>query len=113
MAGMALTPTTSETLARALVMRLMQIRAGGGGRVSPLPKWRLKRVPDHIDAHISEAISLSDLADGQPGCRGCIFAAQFRLATGFKPHDFILAAEDRGGQASAHSTPPMTWWRSR
>lgn len=77
-----------ETLARALVMRLMQI-GRGRGRVSPLPKWRLKRVLDHIDAHIAEAISLNDMA-AAAGLSRMHFAAQFRLATGSKPHDFVL-----------------------
>jgi AraC family transcriptional regulator len=77
-----------ETLACALVMRLMQI-GRRRGRVSPLPKWRLKRVVDHIEAHIAEAISLSDLA-AAAGLSRMHFAAQFRLATGSKPHDFVL-----------------------
>ncbi len=77
-----------ETLARALVMRVIQI-GRGRGRVSPLPKWRLKRVVDYVDAHFAEAISLNDMA-AAAGLSRMHFAAQFRLATGSKPHDFIL-----------------------
>jgi AraC family transcriptional regulator len=77
-----------EILARAIVMRTALI-SRWGARVSPLPKWRLKRVMDFIEAHISEAISLNDMA-AAAGLSRTHFAVQFRLATGCKPHDFIL-----------------------
>ncbi len=77
-----------ETLAWAIVVRAAQIRPRGA-RVSPLPKWRLRRVIDYIEAHISEAISLLDLA-AAAGLSRTHFTAQFRLATGCRPHDFIL-----------------------
>ena len=77
-----------ETLARAIVVRAAQIRQKSA-RVSPLPKWRLRRVVDYLEAHISEAISLADLA-AAAGLSRTHFTAQFRLATSCRPHDFIL-----------------------
>jgi AraC family transcriptional regulator len=77
-----------ETLAWAIVMRAAQI-SQRDGRVLPLPKWRLRRVIDYIQAHISETISLNDVA-AAAGLSRAHFATQFRLATGCKPHDFIL-----------------------
>ena len=77
-----------ETLAWAIVARAAQIRQRSA-RVSPLPKWRLRRVADYIDAHISEAIPLADLA-AAAGLSRTHFTAQFRLATGCRPHDYIL-----------------------
>jgi AraC family transcriptional regulator len=77
-----------ETLARALVARAAQIRQTRA-RISPLPKWRLRRVVDYVEAHISEAISLADLA-AAAGLSRTHFTAQFRLATSCRPHDFIL-----------------------
>jgi AraC family transcriptional regulator len=77
-----------ETLARAIVVRAAQIRRRSA-RASPLPKWRLRRVIDHIEAHISEAISLADLA-AAAGLSRTHFTAQFRLATSCRPHEFIL-----------------------
>ena len=77
-----------ETLARAIVVRAAQIRQRSA-RVSPLPKWRLRRVVDYVEAHISEAISLADLA-AAAGLSRTHFTAQFRLATSCRPHDFIL-----------------------
>jgi AraC family transcriptional regulator len=77
-----------EALARAIVVRTAQIRQRRA-RISPLPKWRLRRAVDYVEAHISEAISLADLA-AAAGLSRTHFAAQFRLATGCRPHDFIL-----------------------
>jgi AraC family transcriptional regulator len=77
-----------EALARAIVLRAAQI-GQSGARVSPLPKWRLRRVVNYIEAHISGAISLADLA-AAAGLSRTHFTAQFRLATGCRPHDFIL-----------------------
>jgi AraC-like DNA-binding protein len=46
-------------------------------------------VVDYLEAHISEAISLADLA-AAAGLSRTHFTAQFRLATSCRPHDFIL-----------------------
>jgi AraC family transcriptional regulator len=77
-----------ETLARAIVARAAQIRPRST-RISPLPKWRLRRVVDYIESHISDVISLADLA-AAAGLSRTHFAAQFRLAASCRPHDFIL-----------------------
>jgi AraC family transcriptional regulator len=77
-----------ETLARAIVMRAAQIRPRAA-RALPLPKWRLRRVIDYIEAHISEVISLNDVA-AAAGLSRTHFGVQFRLATGCTPHNFIL-----------------------
>jgi len=56
---------------------------------SALPKWRLKRVIEHVNINIAERISLADMA-GAAGLSRMHFAAQFKLATGLRPHDFLL-----------------------
>jgi AraC family transcriptional regulator len=56
---------------------------------APLQKWRLKRVIDHVDAHLSRRITLADMA-AAAGLTRMHFAAQFRAATGMRPHDFLL-----------------------
>lgn len=56
---------------------------------SPLPKWRLKRVVEHVDTHISEPISLAELA-AAAGMSRMYFASQFKAATGMRPHDYVL-----------------------
>jgi AraC-like DNA-binding protein len=57
-------------------------------RPPPLPKWRLKRVVDHVDAHLCDRLTLSDLATAA-GMTRMYFAAQFRVATGIRPREYI------------------------
>ena len=54
-----------------------------------LPKWRLKRVLDYIDANLGERITLADLAT-VTALSPMHFAAQFRIATGIRPHEYLL-----------------------
>lgn len=54
-----------------------------------LPKWRLKRVVEYVDTHISEQITLGALA-AVAGMSRMYFASQFRVATGLRPHDYVL-----------------------
>lgn len=56
---------------------------------SALPKWRMKRVVEFVDSHISEQITLADLASAA-GMSRMYFASQFRVATGMRPHDYVL-----------------------
>lgn len=57
--------------------------------VRGLQKWRLKRVLDYIETHFCRKIVLADLA-AAAGLSRMHFAAQFRAATGCKPHEYIL-----------------------
>ena len=67
--------------------------AGGatssGRQIRPLQKWRLKRVEEYVENHLSEKISLSDLA-AVAGLSRMHFASQFRMATGLRPHEYLL-----------------------
>jgi len=64
--------------------------AGTSGRpVRALQKWRLKRVFEYVDIHLSNKITLLDLA-AVAGLSRMHFASQFRMATGLRPHEFIL-----------------------
>jgi AraC-like DNA-binding protein len=58
-------------------------------RVSGLSKWRLKRATEYIAANLSEPISLADIA-AAAGLSRMHFAAQFRVATGLRPHEYLL-----------------------
>jgi len=83
-----------EALGLAILTRLLSMRChrdlpAAGRRTAPLPKWRLKRVVDYVDAHLASHITLADLA-GAAGRTRMHFAAQFRVATGTRPHDFVL-----------------------
>src|ERR1700678_1354767 len=54
-----------------------------------LTKWRLKRVLTYIDEHICESMTLAILAP-VAGLSRMYFAAQFRAATGCRPHECVL-----------------------
>lgn len=56
---------------------------------APLPKWRLKRVVDHVDAHLDRCVTLADMA-AVAGLTRIYFAAQFRRTTGMSPHGYLL-----------------------
>ena len=83
-----------EALCLAILTRLLSMRGHSnlpatGRRMAPLPKWRLKRVVDYVNAHLASRITLADLASAAGRTR-MHFAAQFRVATGSRPHDFVL-----------------------
>jgi AraC-like DNA-binding protein len=54
-----------------------------------LPRWRLRRALEYIDANLAESISLGDLA-AVTGLSPMHFAAQFRMSTGIRPHEYLL-----------------------
>lgn len=60
-----------------------------GRHVQGLQRWRLKRVIDYIDADMSSKINSRDLA-AVAGLSRMHFASQFRVATGLRPHEFLL-----------------------
>jgi AraC family transcriptional regulator len=67
-------------------------KAGQGYAERPLralQKWRLKRVVEYVDNHLSGRITLLDLA-AVAGLSRMHFASQFRAATGFRPHEYLL-----------------------
>jgi transcriptional regulator GlxA family with amidase domain len=58
-------------------------------RPAPLLKWRLNRVVAYVDAHLGGRITLPGMA-AAAGLTPMHFAAQFRSATGLRPHDYVL-----------------------
>ena len=82
----------------AIASRLLSLRSDrsitglpsprGRGKTA-LPRWRARRVVEYVDAHLGEPISLSDLGAAS-GLSRNYFAAQFRVATGLRPHEFLL-----------------------
>jgi AraC-like DNA-binding protein len=57
--------------------------------VSGLSKWRLKRATEFMAANLAEPITLADIA-AATGLSRMHFAAQFRVATGLRPHEYLL-----------------------
>src|SRR6185369_13122379 len=84
----------AESVSIAIVTRLLGLRAGAGlpsarRGVAALPKWRVKRAVDYVEAHLGGPITLAELAEAT-GLTCMHFAAQFRIATGFRPHEYLL-----------------------
>ena len=58
-------------------------------KINALPKWRLRRVEEYVGTHFDHCISLSELAN-VAGLSRMHFAAQFRVATGYRPREYLL-----------------------
>jgi AraC family transcriptional regulator len=82
--------TYCDTMSLALVLYLA--RRYGGAKVKDtwikLPAWRLRRVTEFIDAHLSEPIRVADLADLAELSEGHFHRA-FRATTGRTPLEFV------------------------
>ena len=61
----------------------------GGRAVRSLQSWRLKRVLKYVDENLTAKITLQNLA-AVAGLSRMHFAAQFRAATGVRPHEYLL-----------------------
>jgi AraC family transcriptional regulator len=110
-------------------------------KVGELARWRLKRAIDYVEAQLDKPLSLADVASSA-GLTRMHFAAQFRAATGLRPHEYLLrrrieraqemlvgtgmslvdVALSVGFQTQAHFTsvfkryagqPPRAWRESR
>jgi AraC family transcriptional regulator len=58
-------------------------------KVAELARWRLKRALDYVDARLDKPMSLADMS-AAAGLTRMHFAAQFRAATGLRPHEYLL-----------------------
>jgi AraC family transcriptional regulator len=82
----------ADCITTAIVARLLAgTRRAPTGRpkVAELARWRLRRVTEYVEANIAEPLSLADLA-AAAGLTRMHFAAQFRVATGLPPHEYVL-----------------------
>jgi AraC family transcriptional regulator len=89
----------AEALRIAIAVRLQRLQSETPEAAKPneakrppvraLQKWRLKRVVEYVENHLSARIALSDLA-AVAGLSRMHFAYQFRIATGSRPHEFLL-----------------------
>ena len=80
----------AECISIAIITRLLTASVYDEQRkVIPLAQWRLKRATDYIEAHLTGPVSLADFASAT-GLSRMYFAAQFRAATGFRPHEYLL-----------------------
>jgi AraC family transcriptional regulator len=92
--GGPLGPTYADSIGLAITAKLIARQAALSSRpsrptVAALTRWRLKRVVDYVDSHLADPIGLTDLA-ASSGLSRMHFAAQFRAATGLRPHEYLL-----------------------
>jgi AraC family transcriptional regulator len=92
----------AESVGQTLVMHIARLDSPRP-TVNALPKWRLRRVQEYVDAHLDKSISLADLAK-VVGLSRMHFAAQFRAATGYRPHDYLLYQRIESAKAILSST---------
>jgi AraC-like DNA-binding protein len=90
--GPGFAPIYADSLGIAIASRLLAAQAGTAcsprSSTAGLAKWRLKRAIDFVEAHLAEPISLADVA-AAAGLTRMHFAAQFRAATGLRPHEYL------------------------
>jgi AraC family transcriptional regulator len=81
----------AESACRAIVARILALanRSAESTAIQGLAPWRLTRVVEFIDTHLTEPISLSEIS-AVSGLTKMHFAAQFRLSTGLRPHEFLV-----------------------
>jgi AraC-like DNA-binding protein len=83
-----------ESIILAIVSRVLGRRSQlhfpeRAPRANPLIAWRLKRVKEFVAERLADPITLADLGQAA-GLTRMHFAAQFRAATGLRPHDYVL-----------------------
>lgn len=83
----------AECIRTAIVARLLATARTAAPRkrasVAELPQWRLKRAIDYVEARLAGPLSLAEIAS-PTGLSPMHFAAQFRAATGLRPHEYLL-----------------------
>jgi AraC family transcriptional regulator len=57
--------------------------------IRALSPWRLRKVESFVQAHLNREISLAHMAEAA-GLSPMYFAAQFKAATGMRPHHYLL-----------------------
>jgi AraC family transcriptional regulator len=91
--GGALGSHYADCVSAAIVMRLLTSaeRAAPAVRpkVSELARWRLRRAIEFVETNLSNSISTSDIS-AAAGLTRMHFAAQFKAATGLRPHEYLL-----------------------
>ncbi|MBS7740836.1 MULTISPECIES: AraC family transcriptional regulator [unclassified Chelatococcus] len=114
-----LSSVMADALRLAIVTRVLSLRAAEPAQrpadharkprpeKSGLQKWRFKRVVDYVSANLGEPITLQDMAS-VAGLSRMHFAAQFRIATGTRPHEFLLRQRvERAQEMMASSDTPL------
>jgi len=90
--GTALRRHFADCISMAIVTRLLtSVNSAPAARpnVAELVQWRLKRAMEFFEANLGKSVSTADIAS-VVGLTEMHFAAQFRAATGLRPHEYML-----------------------
>ena len=79
-----------EALSRRLAVLLRRHAEQVPGNQFALSPWRLRRVMTFVEDHLGLTVSLADMA-GAAGLSPMHFAAQFKAATGIRPHHYLVS----------------------
>jgi AraC family transcriptional regulator len=87
--GKLFTDSVSLAIVSRLVSRYFTAVSRQTREPAALPQWRMRSTIEFIEAHLSDAIGLAEMAQSA-GLTRMHFAAQFRRATGLRPHEYLL-----------------------
>jgi AraC-like DNA-binding protein len=87
--GKLFTDSVSLAIVSRLVSRYFTAVSRQTREATALPQWRMRSTIEFIEAHLSDAIGLEKMAQSA-GLTRMHFAAQFRRATGPRPHEYLL-----------------------
>lgn len=96
-AGVEVETSYVEHLVAVLLHRLERLDGGGSSRRGghgPIARATLRRVQEHIDAHLGQEITLTDLAR-MAGMGHDSFARRFRATTGLAPYAYVIEQKMR------------------
>jgi AraC family transcriptional regulator len=83
----------ADCVSAAIVMRLLtsaeRAAPAARPRVAELARWRLRRAIEFVETNLANSISTSDIS-AAAGLTRMHFAAQFKAATGLRPHEYLL-----------------------
>ena len=104
-------PLYGDSIGIAIVTRLLgrlsEAGAAGRRKVTELVPWRLKRAIDYVEINLTKPVRLADVASAA-GLTSMHFAAQFRVATGLQPHEYMLRRRiERAQEMLAASKTPL------
>ncbi|WP_116138325.1 helix-turn-helix domain-containing protein [Trinickia diaoshuihuensis] len=87
--GKVFADSVSLAIVSRIVARHFAVRPSDAGSAAALPAWRMRRTIEYVDAHLGDPIGLEDMAQSA-GLTRMHFAAQFRRATGLRPHEYLM-----------------------
>lgn len=92
----------ARCVAQTLAMHIAQFERPQT-KISALAKWRIRRVEEYVKLNLQRPISLMDLAN-VAGLSRMHFAAQFRVATGYRPHEYLTHQRIDNAKSSLSQT---------